>query len=241
MSEPLLTVRNLSAGYGSIIAVRDISFSVMPGQTVAIVGANGAGKSTIMRALSGMIPCGGGDYFLAGRRMNGGSAFALVRAGLLHVPEGRGTLTTLTVEDNMRLAHEMKLAGGAESFEAAAGRVYARFPRLHERRDQLAGNLSGGEQQMLSLSRAILSPPRLLLVDEPSLGLAPRMVSEVFKVLHDFKASGMSILVVEQNVRKALQLADQAFILRHGEFAASGSGAELLADPETFEKYLGKA
>ena len=158
---------------------------------------------------------------------------------MLHVPEGRGTLTTLTVEDNLRLAHSMRPP--AEAFDAAAAKVFARFPRLAERRSQLAGNLSGGEQQMLALARAIVAPPRLLLVDEPSLGLSPIMVKEVFAALHDFRAAGMSILIVEQNVRKALALADHGYILRHGRFAASGPAQQLLNDPDLLDQYLGTA
>jgi len=239
MTAPILSVRELRAGYGAIVAVQGVTFEVMPGEVVAIVGANGAGKSTIMRALSGLIPLAGGAARFAGAAIAGHAPHALVADGMLHVPEGRGTLTTLSVEDNLRLAHSMRPP--AQAFEAAAERVFARFPRLAERRGQLAGNLSGGEQQMLSLSRAIVAPPRLLLVDEPSLGLSPILVREVFIALQEFRLAGMSILLVEQNVRKALALADRGYILRHGRFAASGSAADLLNDPDMLDRYLGTA
>ncbi len=237
MSGPILSVKDMRAGYGAIIAVQGVSFDVMPGQVVAIVGANGAGKSTIMRALSGLLPVAGGEALFGGAPVRGRAAHRLVADGLLHVPEGRGTLTTLTVEDNLRLAHTMRPP--RDTFEAAVAKVFARFPRLAERRTQLAGNLSGGEQQMLSLSRAIVAPPALLLVDEPSLGLSPIMVKEVFAALQDFRAAGMSILIVEQNVRKALALADHGYILRHGRFAASGPANALLNDPDMLDQYLG--
>ena len=239
MSAPILSVTDLRAGYGAIIAVQGVTFAVPQGQVVAIVGANGAGKSTIMRALSGLIPVAGGQAEFAGAAIRGRAPHQLVADGMLHVPEGRGTLTTLTVEDNLRLAHSMRPP--AEPFDAAAAKVFARFPRLAERRSQLAGNLSGGEQQMLALARAIVAPPRLLLVDEPSLGLSPIMVKEVFAALHDFRAAGMSILIVEQNVRKALALADHGYILRHGRFAASGPAQDLLNDPDLLDQYLGTA
>ena len=237
MTNAVLKACDLSAGYGAIVALRGITFEVRQAQTVAIIGANGAGKSTLMRALSGMIEIRSGEATFEGARIAGLRPHSLVRMGMLHIPEGRGTLSTLTVEANMRLAFEMRPS--KDVFEDAVERVFVRFPRLRERLHQLAGNLSGGEQQMLALSRAILAPPHLLLVDEPSLGLAPLMVNEMFKVLGEFKAAGMSMLIVEQNVRKALGLADYGFVLRNGVLVASGAASDLLNDPSTFDKYLG--
>ena len=239
MSAPILSVTDLRAGYGAIIAVQGVTFAVPQRQVVAIVGANGAGKSTIMRALSGLIPVADGQAEFASAAIRGRAPHQLVADGMFHVPEGRGTLTTLTVEDNLRLAHSMRPP--AERFDAAAAKVFAHFPRLAERRSQLAGNLSGGEQQMLALARAIVTPPQLLLVDEPSLGLSPILVKEVFAGLHDFRAAGMSILIVEQNVRKTLALAHHGYILRHGRFAASGPAQDLLNDPDLLDQYLGTA
>jgi branched-chain amino acid transport system ATP-binding protein len=219
------------------VVLQGVSFDVQPGQVVAIVGANGAGKSTLMRTLSGVIAPAGGEATFANAPIRGRAPHRLVADGMLHVPEGRGTLTSLTVEDNLRLAYAARRV--REPFAAAIEKVFARFPRLAERRTQLAGNLSGGEQQMLSLSRAIVAPPRLLLVDEPSLGLSPLLVKEVFAVLREFRAAGMSILIVEQNVRKALTLADHGYVLRQGRFAASGPADILLSDPHTLDQYLG--
>ncbi len=233
----LLTVQGLHAGYSAIRALRGCSLEVAKGETVAVVGANGAGKTTLMRAISGMIRATAGHVTFDGTPIDGWPPHRLVGWGLLHVPEGRGTILGLTVGDNLRLAH----AGGTtrEPFDAAVARVYARFPRLCERQMQRAGNLSGGEQQMLALSRAIVAPPRLLLVDEPSLGLSPLATSEVFAALAEFKASGMGMLIVEQNVRRTLRIADRAHVLRQGVFVASGTGAELLTDPALLTGYLG--
>jgi len=241
VSAPILEVTQLQVAYGAIKALRGVSFSLRAGETVAIVGANGAGKTTLMKALSGMLPVAGGEARLrvpAGELQIGSvGAHQLARAGLLHVPEGRGTLRQMTVEENLLLAWEIRPC--SQPFEAAVQAVFERFPRLNERRTQLAGNLSGGEQQMLSLARAIINRPQILLVDEPSLGLSPLLTQEVFKVLAELRDSGVTTLIVEQNVRRALALAQRAYVLAQGVFIAEGPASELASDPAIVAGYLG--
>ena len=239
MTSPLLRVTDLSAGYGPIRALQGLTFEVAEDETVAIVGANGAGKTTLMRALSGMIPLAGGDATFLGRTIRGAKSHQLARAGLLHVPEGRGTLQSLTVEENLRLAWEIRPA--SLSFDGALDRAYGRFSRLRERREQAAGNLSGGEQQMLAVARALVNRPRLLLLDEPSMGLSPRLTGEVFQSLTELRDDGVAILIVEQNVGRALKLAHRALVLSHGVFTARGAAAELARDPSIIASYLGHA
>ena len=237
MSEPQLAVTDLHVAYGPIKALRGVTLQANEGQTIAVLGANGSGKTTLLRAISNMLARQQGSVRINGADTSGVPAHRLVREGLLHVPEGRGTIGRLTVRENLRLAYDLRPT--LQSFEAALELVFARFPRMSERIAQLAGSLSGGEQQMLTLARAIVNRPRLLLVDEPSLGLSPVMVDEAFSVLREFQASGMTILIVEQNVRKTLAFAHQGYILRQGQIVASGSGAELLRDPEILSHYLG--
>ena len=241
MSSPLLEVRNLQVAYGAIRALRGVSFAVSAGETVAIVGANGAGKTTLMKALSGILPIAAGDALLrvpAGEfRIAEIGAHQLARAGLLHVPEGRGTLRQMTVEENLLLAWEIRPVD--QPFDESVARVFRRFPRLRERSAQLAGNLSGGEQQMLSLARAIINPPQILLVDEPSLGLSPLLTREVFQVLAELRDAGVTTLIVEQNVRGAL--AQRAYVLSQGVFVAEGAARELANDPAIVAGYLGNS
>ncbi|WP_076858359.1 ABC transporter ATP-binding protein [Bradyrhizobium mercantei] len=239
MTSVLLSVTDLCAGYGPIRALRGLTFQVAERETVAIVGANGAGKTTLMRALSGIIPLSDGEASFLGRNIRGTSSHHLARAGMLHVPEGRGTLQTMSVEDNLRLAWEIRPT--AVTFGEALEKAYGRFPRLRERRAQAAGNLSGGEQQMLAVARALVNRPRLLLLDEPSMGLSPRMTGEVFLSLAELRDDGVAILLVEQNVRRALQLAQRALVLSHGVFAASGPSDELSRDPAIVASYLGQS
>ncbi len=233
--EALLTVSGLSAGYGPVEVLHGIDFTVGEGEIVVILGANGAGKTTTMRAVSGMIPRRGSVDF-AGTEISGSKPDAIVRAGVSQVPQGRGTFTDLTVEDNL-------LAGGYTvkgSVEEDLDRWFDVFPRLSERRDQKAGSLSGGEQQMLAVARAMMSRPKLLLCDEPSLGLAPLITKELFKVLGTLRDEhGMSLLVVEQNAGMSLALADRAYVLETGTIVATGTGDELLADDTIKEAYLG--
>jgi len=237
MSEPQLSVTDLHVSYGPIKALRGVTLHAHEGETIAVLGANGAGKTTLLRAISNMLARQQGSVRINGADTAGVPAHRLVREGLLHVPEGRGTIGRLTVLENLRLAYDLRPT--AQPFEAALEMVFARFPRMSERLAQRAGNLSGGEQQMLTLARAIVNRPRLLLVDEPSLGLSPVMVDEAFAVLREFQSSGMTLLIVEQNVRKTLRLVHWAYILRQGQIVASGSGEQLLHDPEILSHYLG--
>jgi branched-chain amino acid transport system ATP-binding protein len=236
MPDEVLAAEDLSVSYGPIRAVRGCSFSLCEGETVAVVGANGAGKTTILRALSNLIPYQGGVVKFQGRTTKHVAAYALARSGLLHVPEGRGVLGRTTVLENLQIAFDIRPC--VQSFEHALEAVFARFPRLKERRNQQAGLLSGGEQQMLVLARVIVNPPKVLLVDEPSLGLAPRMIREAFDVLTELRRLGMSVLLVEQNVRSALMLADRGYVLRHGEVVMEGTSRRLLEEENELKQYL---
>ena len=238
MNKTILSVTDLSANYGPIRALRGVSLSVREGETVAVVGANGAGKTSLMRAISGILPLSGGRANFDGLELGKVQAHALARRGMLHVPEGRGTLQTMRVRENLRLAWEIRPTD--VPLEQALDKAYARFPRLRERSEQLAGNLSGGEQQMLAVARALVNRPRLLLLDEPSMGLSPLFTSEVFKALAEIRDAGVAILIVEQNVSKALQLAHRAMVLSHGEIALEGSAREMAADPRVMASYMGQ-
>lgn len=237
MSRVLLSIDNLHASYGPIRALRGVTFEVREGETVSVIGANGAGKTSLMRAISGLLPLSEGKASFLGKDIRTSAPHQLARMGMLHVPEGRGTLQTMPVEDNLRLAWEIRPTD--RSFDDAVAAVYARFPRLQERRSQMAGNLSGGEQQMLAVARAIINRPQLLLLDEPSMGLSPRFTSEVFHALRELRDAGVSILLVEQNVSRALGLAHRAMVLTHGEFTLEGPASELASDPRVMASYMG--
>ena len=237
LETPVLSVVDLHVGYGPIKAVRGVSLAIEAGETVAVVGANGAGKTTLLRALTNLLTPERGEARFRGRAIASLPTHVLAAAGMLHLPEGRGVIGSLSVWENLRIGWEVRPA--RESFEAAVGRVYRRFPRLAERHQQRAGSLSGGEQQMVALARALINPPDLLLVDEPSLGLSPRLVGEVFEVLGEFKAAGMTVLLVEQNVRMALGFAHRGYVLKQGEIVLAGSGSDLLAEPDMLRHLLG--
>ncbi len=236
-SNLLLQVKDLEFSYGRIEALRSISLQVAKGEVVAVVGANGAGKTTLLRVLSALIRPRAGDVNVLGQDVQRASAHKLAQSGLLHIPEGRGTLQSLTVLDNLQLAYDIRPS--LQSFESALGEVYGKFPRLSQRQDQLAGNLSGGEQQMLALARAVINKPELLLLDEPSLGLSPLMVAEAYRTLRTLKGEGLSILLVEQNVKLALRFSDRAYVLRQGKIVREGLSEELLQDPGFVNHYLG--
>jgi branched-chain amino acid transport system ATP-binding protein len=237
MSKVLLSVQDIHAGYGPIRALRGVSFDVSEGETVAIIGANGAGKTSLMRALSGLIALSEGQASFLGKDLRGSSPHELARMGMLHVPEGRGTLQSMTVAENLQLAWEIRPSD--TGFDDAVAKVFERFPRLRERRQQLAGNLSGGEQQMLAVARAIINRPRLLLLDEPSMGLSPLFTAEVFRVLRELRDAGVAMLLVEQNVSHALTLAHRAMVLTHGEFTLEGKASDLASDPRVMASYMG--
>jgi branched-chain amino acid transport system ATP-binding protein len=237
-SSATLKVEHLQVDYGAIRALRDVSLTVNPGETVAVIGANGAGKSTLMRTLSGLIRPSAGTATFGTQDLTRAQAHDIARGGLLHIPEGRGTLGRLTVEENLRIAYDRDPAPGS-SFESACEPVFKRFPRLKERLAQAAGSMSGGEQQQLAMARPLLARPRLLMLDEPSLGLSPVMVSTVFSVLRELRDSGMTILIVEQNARAALKLSNRAYVLKQGRIAHEGQSKALLADDAVLSLYLG--
>jgi branched-chain amino acid transport system ATP-binding protein len=232
MSTPILFVEDMRVSYGPIEAIRGISFEVKQGEIVTLIGANGAGKSTTLRALSGMIPFKGRAIY-HGKPLADLGAHERVNQGLVHVPEGRGIFGNLTVLDNLRLATWSKRS--TPTFD----RVFDLFPRLLERRDQAAGTLSGGEQQMLALGRALIMRPTVLLLDEPSMGLAPLLVQETFRVIAQLRDEGITIVLVEQNAHMALKLADQAYLLETGQLVLSGRAEVLRTNPRVRAAYLG--
>lgn len=241
-ARPLLEVRGLELRYGSIEAVRGLSFSVEAGSIVAMIGANGAGKSSTLLALSGLVRASGGSILFRGREIAGLRADRVVRRGLVQVPEGRAILAPLTVAENLELGAWSRRGPGTGAEKAAdLEKVYALFPALAPRRTQLAGSLSGGEQQMLAIGRALMAQPALLLLDEPSMGLAPKLVSAIFGTIGEIRRSGTTILLVEQNARQALRISDRAIVLSHGRVFKEGRSAELLEDPEVVEAFIGKA
>jgi len=235
---PMLEVKDLSVRYGPLEAVRGISFDVYEGQIVALIGSNGAGKSTTLKALMGLVAVAGGSIRMEGNDLHAEAAALRVSRGLAMSPEGRRLFGRMTVLDNLLVgAHSVKVRG---DIERSLKDVYALFPRVYERRAQLAGSLSGGEQQMVAISRALMARPRLLLLDEPSLGIAPKIVAEIASAIERLnRDAGVSIVLVEQNARLALKLAHQAYALEHGEVVRTGKGAELLADPFVRKAYLG--
>jgi branched-chain amino acid transport system ATP-binding protein len=236
MSEPLLQVDNLIVRYGDIRAVKGISFHVQPGEILALVGANGAGKTTALRAISGMRSYEG-SVRLGGFELSGLTPDRIVRLGMAHVPEGRGIFGGLTVMENLQLGAWVQRH--KQTRRRDLDRVMEIFPRLRERVAQLAGTLSGGEQQMLAVGRALMSDAKILLLDEPSMGLAPKLVQEIFAVLRQLNAKGVTILLVEQNANMALRLAHRACLLETGDLVLEGPASELLDNPRVREAYLG--
>jgi branched-chain amino acid transport system ATP-binding protein len=234
----LLDVRGLEVGYGGIAAVRGIDFEVAQGELVALIGANGAGKTTTLKALAGMIAPSAGSVHFDGKSITRTPSHKLIREGVALVPEGRGVFTRLTVEENLAMGAYIRddRAGVRTDLE----RMFGLFPRLKERRAQVAGTLSGGEQQMLAIGRALMSRPRLLLLDEPSMGLAPLMVQKIFEVIRGVSAEGVTILLVEQNARLALEVASRGYVMESGEITLADGSAALLASPQVRQAYLGE-
>ncbi|MCR4456644.1 MULTISPECIES: ABC transporter ATP-binding protein [Enterobacteriaceae] len=237
MSEPVLQVRNLSVHYGGIQAVRGIEFSLNEGEQGTLLGANGAGKSSTVRAIAGLQPYGG-EIFWRGKSIHRRAPQDLLRDGIVLVPEGRGIFTRMTVEENLLMGAWQRK--GRQAVKQEMAQLYARFPRLGERKDQLAGLLSGGEQQLLALGRALLSQPRLLILDEPSMGLAPIMVETIFKEIAALRDAGVTLLLIEQNARLALEVTHRAWVMDSGSIAHHGDSAALLADNRIQEIYLGE-
>jgi branched-chain amino acid transport system ATP-binding protein len=233
----VLTLAGVSAGYGDLLAVRDVSLTVGPGECVALIGANGAGKTTTLRAITGLLPVRAGRIALDGRPLAGLDPRRVVELGVAHVPEGRQVFPSLSVRENLEMGARAPAARAAR--RGSLEEVFALFPRLRERARQLAGTLSGGEQQMLAIGRGLMARPRLLLLDEPSLGLAPLAVRAIFEIVESVNRRGTTILLVEQNVRRALAACHRAYVIENGEIALSGSRDELLRSDHVRQAYLG--
>ena len=234
----LLRVNGLKVAYGGIQAVKGVSFEVRDGELVSLIGANGAGKTTTLKAITGTQPSAGGEIEFLGRSIRGQGAWDLVKQGLVMVPEGRGVFSRMTIVENLQMGAFVR--DDAPGIAADIDRVFAIFPRLKERRNQLAGTMSGGEQQMLAMGRALMARPKVLLLDEPSMGLSPIMVDKIFEVVEDIHAQGTTILLVEQNASRALQLASRGYVMDSGEVTMSGDAKALLADPKVRAAYLGE-
>jgi len=234
--QSVLKVTDLKVNYGAIEAVKGISFEIYAGEIVSLIGANGAGKTTTLRALSGLLPASG-EILLNGHSILSIPAYKLIDEGLIQSPEGRGIFLNLSVEENMKLGTYRRKDTG--NLGAEMEHCFKLFPRLKERLKASAGTLSGGEQQMLSISRALLGKPKVLMLDEPSLGLAPRIVQQIFQIIRTLNAEGMTILLVEQNARMALKVSHRAYVLDTGKICLSGEGQQLLADPKIQAAYLG--
>ena len=238
MSAPILQVEGLKVNYGAIIALRGVDLEVPEKQVVALIGANGAGKTTTLRAISRMLRVAAGTVKFQGEEITRLASHEVVARGMAHAPEGRGIFLNLTVRENLELGAFLRT--DADGIRQDLEHQFKLFPILKERIDQVAGTLSGGEQQMLAVARALMSRPKLLLLDEPSLGLAPQVVERIFQVLREVSQAGVSLLLVEQNAHKALRLADRAYVLETGEVVMQGTGKELLASPEVRKAYLGE-
>ena len=237
MSNILLKVTGLKVSYGGIKAVKGIDMEVREKELVTLIGSNGAGKTTSMKAITGSLDMEAGDIEYLGKSIKGKGAWDLVREGLVMVPEGRGVFTRMTITENLQMGAYIRSdkVGIADDIE----RMFALFPRLRERKDQLAGTMSGGEQQMLAMARALMSQPKVLLLDEPSMGLSPIMVDKIFEVVRNVSAEGVTIVLVEQNAQRALGIADRGYVMDSGEITMTGPGKELLVNPKVREAYLG--
>ena len=238
MASTLLKVSGLKVSYGGIQAVKGIDFEVREGELVTLIGSNGAGKTTTMKAITGTLGLSGGDIEYMGKSIKGQGPWDLVRQGLAMVPEGRGIFARMTIMENLQMGAYVR--SDKPEIMADAEKVFAIFPRLRERRDQLAGTMSGGEQQMLAMGRALMSRPKVLLMDEPSMGLAPIMVDKIFEVVRDVYAQGVTILLVEQNASRALAVANRAYVMESGLITMSGDAAQMLRDPKVRAAYLGE-
>jgi branched-chain amino acid transport system ATP-binding protein len=238
MAQTLLKVSNLKVAYGGIQAVKGVSFEVQEGELVSLIGANGAGKTTTLKAITGLLAPAAGDIEFLGRPIKGQGAWDLVKQGLVMVPEGRGTLTRMTIVENLQMGAFVR--NDKPEIAADIEKVFGIFPRLKERAQQLAGTMSGGEQQMLAMGRALMARPRVLLLDEPSMGLSPIMVDKIFEVVNDIHSRGTTVLLVEQNASRALGLANRGYVMDSGEVTMSGEAKALLNDPKVRAAYLGE-
>ena len=240
MSDPkvLLKVNNLKVAYGGIQAVKGISLEVREGELVSLIGSNGAGKTTTMKAITGTLAATSGNIEYLGKDIHGQGAWDLVKQGLVMVPEGRGVFTRMSILENLQMGAYLR--DDKEGIAADVDRVFTLFPRLKERSTQLAGTLSGGEQQMLAMGRALLSRPKVLLLDEPSMGLSPLMVDKIFEVISEVASTGVTLLLVEQNASRALKIAQRAYVMESGQISMQGQAHELLHDPKVRAAYLGE-
>jgi branched-chain amino acid transport system ATP-binding protein len=237
MSQTMLKVSGLKVAYGGIQAVKGVNFEVQQGELVSLIGANGAGKTTTLKAVTGTQPVAAGDIEYLGKPIKGQGPWDLVRQGLVMVPEGRGTFTRMTITENLQMGAFVR---DDDEIEADIDKVFAIFPRLKERRAQLAGTMSGGEQQMLAMGRALMARPKVLLLDEPSMGLSPIMVDKIFEVVADIHSRGTTVLLVEQNASRALGLANRGYVMDSGEITMGGEAKALLSDPRVRAAYLGE-
>ena len=237
MANTLLAVNALKVAYGGIQAVKGVSFEVKEGELVSLIGANGAGKTTTLKAITGTQPVAAGEILFLGKPVKGQGSWDLVKQGLVMVPEGRGTFTRMTITENLQMGAFIR---NDNEVDADVEKVFTIFPRLKERRNQLAGTMSGGEQQMLAMGRALMARPKVLLLDEPSMGLSPIMVDKIFEVVNDIHQQGTTILLVEQNASRALQLAQRGYVMDSGEVTMTGEAQALLADPKVRAAYLGE-
>jgi branched-chain amino acid transport system ATP-binding protein len=238
MAEILLEVRGLKVAYGGIQAVKGVDFEVREGELVSLIGSNGAGKTTTMKAITGSLPFIDGDIKYLGQSIRGKGAWDLVRQGLAMVPEGRGVFTRMTITENLQMGAHIR--NDKPEIAKDMEKVFTIFPRLRERKDQLAGTMSGGEQQMLAMGRALMSRPKVLLMDEPSMGLSPIMVDKIFEVVKEVYEQGVTILLVEQNASRALQIANRAYVMESGLITMNGDARQLLSDPKVRAAYLGE-
>ncbi|HSV48455.1 MAG TPA: ABC transporter ATP-binding protein [Ramlibacter sp.] len=238
MAQTLLKVIGLKVAYGGIQAVKGVDFEVREGELVSLIGSNGAGKTTTMKAITGTLGVAGGDIEYLGKSIKGKGAWDLVKQGLAMVPEGRGVFTRMTITENLQMGAHIR--NDKAEIAADMDKVFGIFPRLKERRDQLAGTMSGGEQQMLAMGRALMSRPKVLLLDEPSMGLSPIMVDKIFEVVREVYAQGVTVLLVEQNASRALQIADRGYVMESGLITMSGDAKQMLSDPKVRAAYLGE-
>ena len=238
MAATLLKVTGLKVAYGGIQAVKGVDFEVHDGELVSLIGSNGAGKTTTMKAITGILPINDGDIEYMGHSIRGQGPWDLVRQGLAMVPEGRGVFARMSIMENLQMGAYIR--DDKAEIAADVDKVFTIFPRLKERRDQLAGTLSGGEQQMLAMGRALMSRPKVLLLDEPSMGLSPIMVDKIFEVIRDVAAQGVTILLVEQNASRALAIASRGYVMESGLITMSGDAHEMLNDPKVRAAYLGE-
>ena len=238
MATTLLKVSDLKVAYGGIQAVKGVDFEVLEGELVTLIGSNGAGKTTTMKAITGTLPLNAGDIEYLGKSIKGQGPWDLVKQGLAMVPEGRGVFARMTIMENLQMGAYVRRDTAAIAQDA--DKVFSIFPRLKERKDQLAGTMSGGEQQMLAMGRALMSRPKVLLLDEPSMGLSPIMVDKIFEVVRDVYAQGVTILLVEQNASRALGVANRAYVMESGLVTMSGDAKEMLKDPKVRAAYLGE-